>query len=466
MSTVARAVKCTCGRSFATKAAMQQHKRDGCRGGQRRPAPKSTQRQSSVVGAPVSQAVEVRETSSDSASVSGVDRLEHIDDISKYEHGVVVIDDLINASSFARLSKIAGAYQKVRYRKLAFRVVPMVSTSVGGGYVVAFVRDPADVPPTKQSDLLNWITSQSGSVTTKWWESTRIQVPTTDRVYYTSTSQEVREYSPGRLVLAVDGKATAPGPVTIFVDWSVTLTHASLESTVVAGRPDHTVLLRNIWTKDQNQYAWSYDPTKSGDSGSPNPELMFSDWQVGDLYLLPSAFTLEEYKSGTTGDAETDNFWVLHVESNTGVRWRIHPDTTDSGKYAADAVLIMPRGTVLRRIEASKLYSGGENPRELHSITPKRSDSEQLSGKSSKSSSQLTTDSASGSGHGTQPQELVEPCQLTLGATWTALLTELRRCSQLLEARSGMRRRESGLSDESQFEEVRVPEDHGDEHGC
>lgn len=351
-------VKCKCGREFKTQASLQQHKLSGsCRS---KPVPKAQRSRfatDSPMGAPVAQAVSIRESGTDTATVAGVDRISHIEDVSKYNHGVVVIDELVSASSFSRLARVAGAYQKIRFRKLVFRVVPMVSTAVGGGYVVAFVRDPSDLPPTQSLALLNWATSQQGSVTTKWWQSASVAAAVSDRTYYTSSSEEVREYSPGRLVVVVDGKSTSPGPMTIFADWSVTLTQASLESAVSPSRPDHTNVLRNIWTKDTNRYCWSYDSSKSDDSGSPNPDTMFSDWAVDDLFMLSSAFTLLEYKTGTTGDGEVENFWVLHVESITGVRWRIHPDTTDSGKAAADNVLVVPRGAVLRRVEKSEVFS-------------------------------------------------------------------------------------------------------------
>lgn len=456
-----KTVKCTCGRMFATPAAMQQHKRSGKCGAQPKPQRSASRvKANGLAGAPVSQAVAVRETGTDSASVSGVDRLEHVEDISKYAHGGIVIDDLISASSFARLSKIAGAYQKVRYRKLAFRVVPMIPTSVGGGYVVAFVRDPADVPPTKGDDLLNWVTSQQGSITTKWWQSSAVSVPCADKVYYTSTSEEVREYSPGRLVVVVDGKATAAGPVTIFVDWSVTLTHASLEGTVIPGRPDHTVVQRNLWTKNQNTYVWSYDPSKSADSGSPNPELMFSDWKVGDLFMLPSAFTLEEYKKDGAGEAETENFWVLHVESVTGVRWRIHPDTTDSARQAADDVLIIPRGAVLRRVEQTTASLQGEaQPRGTYLTRASGSCSVSPSGRSGNHCTKLQWTSMTECPCGTPPQQATEPLWYQrLEGILTELSTEFRHCSRLLGVESSMRRPVSVQSDESHFEEIVVEE--------
>lgn len=369
-----KSVKCACGKAFKTNAAMQQHKRDGgctIKPKPQRKAARAANRQQR--DAAVSKAVRVTESGTDSASVSGVDRLHHVADVRVFAHSSVVLDALVDASSFARLTRVAGAYQKVRYRQLRFRVVPMMSTAVGGGYVVAFVRDPMDQIPSEPLTRLNWLTSQRGSVTTKWWQSSEVVVPLSDRDYYTSTSQEVREYSPGRLVLAVDGKATASGSLTVFVDWAVTLRHASLESTLQSGRPDHVVVQRNLFTKDGNTYVWSYDPDKDDTRGSPDPEFMFSDWQVGDLFLLPSPMALEEYKSGTSGDAEVESYWVLHVESATGVRWRAHADTTDSGRAAGATTLIVPRGFILRRVEPRK--ASGE-VRALQSLSLEQGSSE------------------------------------------------------------------------------------------
>lgn len=355
MSAATKSVKCKCGRSFATKKALTQHRMSGNCGRAVTRQGSGSSSTSVPKGAPVAVMSAVKESGTDSATVAGVDRLAHVEDISQFSHGQVVFDEVVSSSSFTRLSVIAAAYQKVKFRKIVFRVVPMLSTSINGGYVAAFVRDPADIPPPKSADLLNWITSQRGSITTKWWQSCQISVPVSDRTYYTSTSEEVREYSPGRLVLVVDGKASAKGPLTIFADWSVSLSHASLEKGAEPGKPDHTTVMRNLFTKDKNTYVWSYDPATSGDSGSPNPDKMFSDWAVGDIFMLPSAATIMEYASGTSGDSQVKNYWALHVESKTGVRWRQHPDASDSGLAAADGTLIIPRGMVLRRVEKAEV---------------------------------------------------------------------------------------------------------------
>lgn len=419
-------VKCACGRSFATKQALQQHKSSGsCRGGggakPKPPRKVNKGASSNIKGAPLSVGVRIAENARDSAVLSGVDRIAHVENVAQFTHGQVVMDELLSASSFARLARVAGAYQKIRYRKLVFRVVPMLATTVSGGYVAAFVRDPADMAPAGPLALLNWITSQQGSVTTKWWQTAELVCPVGDRTYYTSSSEEVREYSPGRLVVVADGRSSAAGAMTVFADWHVSLEHASLEAAVSPTRPDHTTVLRNIWTKDANMYVWSYDPSKTGDSGTPNPDFMFSDWAVGDLFLLSSAFTLMEYKSGTSGDSEVENFWILHVESTTGVRWRIHPDTTDSSRAAADDVLIVPRGTVLRRVEAnSAKYLNLQRARRCSSARPNGTGSSSIIGPSS---------------GGSRPLQRLSPTRFPGGTVlpsprpeWTLVLDTLRDC--------------------------------------
>lgn len=342
--------------------------------------------------------------------------------------------------------------------------------------MAAFVRDPADIPPLGAEDLLNWVTSQKGSITTKWWTASTISVPVSDRSYYTSASQEVREYSPGRIIVVVDGVASTSGPLTIFADWSVTLSHASLERPNAPARPEVVTVLRNLYTKEGNTYLWSYGPNDS--TGSAHPDKMFSEWRPGDLYLLNAGVTVEEYKQGSSGDAQTENYWVIHVESKTGCRWRINPDAQDSGLTASDAVMFCPRGTILRRVEKTPEDSGEElslpssrfqtsngkiSGKLVEACTNqlRPSGSQQLSiphcsRNVGTACSQLTSDSKIESEPGTQLLAAVERLALALERSNALQQERYPEClsSESLMAQSGIQRLESRASEASQFEEL------------
>lgn len=129
----------------------------------------------------------------------------------------------------ARLDVQASAYQRIKWLSLKFRISPQISTAVSGGYVAAFVQDPTDIVPDGEAGL-NALTSQSHSVTKKWWEDSIINAPMPQELLFTNiTGSELRWSSPGQFVLASDGKATSAGSLTVYLDWSVELSVPSLE---------------------------------------------------------------------------------------------------------------------------------------------------------------------------------------------------------------------------------------------
>lgn len=275
--------KCTnCGKVCKTNQAMAQHMRDKHSAvapkGQRARSARPKQRAGGA-GASVSTPLSVVNKAVDQTTASGTDRVFHTDDLSALLSGSVVCQIPIEAGTFARMAVLARAYQRVEYIRLNFRVSTYAPTSVGGGYVAAFVADPDDVAPAK-AQVLNWLTSQQGSVTTKWWQNATIAARPARSWYYTSPGVEVREFSPGRFVIVVDVRASATTGLTVWADWQVKLTRATLESaptlrTITAAKPLYT-------QAGHKGLFW-----KSGDTFKDDNDTMFPGWKQ-DMVLICS----------------------------------------------------------------------------------------------------------------------------------------------------------------------------------
>lgn len=151
-------------------------------------------------------------------------------------------------------------------------VQPQVSSLTGGGYVAAFVKDPADTIGTIAA-----LTSQVGSVTTKWWQSANVEASLLSKELFTSEGTEVREFSPGRFVLMSDGAPTQTGNVTVFAQWSVQLSQASLENP--KQMPNIKTVLVDVYTR-HNQYGlWRW-------TGRGIPDQDASTWDYSPSSML------------------------------------------------------------------------------------------------------------------------------------------------------------------------------------
>lgn len=315
---------------------MQQHRKDahGAATVQKGKKPKA----SKVAGAPVSTAVRVQQQAQDSALMRGVDRLVHVEDVSRMTSGSVVADVPINAGSFARLSVLSSAFQRVVYRKLVFRVETFAPTSVGGGYVAAFVADADDLPPAGSMARLNWVTSQSGSITTKWWQAANIAARPARAWYYTSPGIEIREYCPGRLIILVDSKATATCGLTVYAEWEVSLTHATLESVEIKGR----TVAKKLYTQNGHKGLFY----KDGDAFKDDVASQIPGAQVGDVYELP-------YPISVVLSTDTERLvWWIKVTSKNDLLFCLESpnDTTDLA--SASETLFLKEGTYLPLVKS------------------------------------------------------------------------------------------------------------------
>lgn len=173
--------------------------------------------------------------------LSGMDRLAHVEDVSTYSTGAVVLSHRIEPEALSRLSRVASIFQRIKYLQLRFDIRAQMPTTASGGYVVGFIRDPSDL--TNRSDALNFVTSQAGSQTLNWWGSTTIRVPVTPDLLFTNQveGEGLRNCSPGQLVIVCDGPAHEKGSLSVNCTWSVELSEASFEEEEVLPISEVTV---------------------------------------------------------------------------------------------------------------------------------------------------------------------------------------------------------------------------------
>lgn len=294
------------GRRFATQAGLAQHRRDShqanktskmapqpTRGASRRKRNRGGSGAASGIPAAVSQRV-MGDSGSDVAILSGVDRLAHIENVRSFKTGGIVFDFLVVPGGFKRLAKVAAAFQYIEYQQLIFEVEPQIPVVTSGGYVAGFIGDPED-------DLtdLNQLTSTRGSITTKWWQNARVPANFVRRKYYTRPGPELREFSPGRFGIMVDGASNQGGPLTIFCRWKVRLSGAILEPPPAK----QFTFKQSIWIRNGHQGVWAKTGTGTADTDFTSEAAKMLDCKAGDYFKLSAPIGLVK---------PNDNVYALH----------------------------------------------------------------------------------------------------------------------------------------------------------
>nr|WKV34450.1 MAG: RNA-dependent RNA polymerase [Riboviria sp.] len=348
--------KCNaCGKLCATKRALQQHRASkhsvAVKVAQAKPSAGKSKGKSRShnTGVPVSLGLRVEQSATDSAVASGTDRVFHADDISTFKSGSALCEIAITAGSFSRLSVLSRAYQRVEFRHLKFRVTTYCPTSVGGGYVAAFVADPDDRTPVIEP--LNWLTSQQGSVTQKWWQNAEIVAKPARSWYYTSPGLEVREYSPGRFVVVVDVATTEKLGLTVWATWTVKLSKATLEGENNSSR----VVMRDLYTQSGHKGLFYKDATGAFKSDIVN---QVTDAQVGESYRLSIPINVMLGADATSASLRTV-WWLRTTTTNDLLFCLEKPDTATDGQSASEQ-LCLRQGAVLELELAAKSSVSGE----------------------------------------------------------------------------------------------------------
>lgn len=289
---------------------------------------------------------QIEQRGSGTTVLSGVDRIAHFPDVSVLPAQSVPLVVPVSPGVFPRLSKLASAFQRIRYEQLQFVVEPQISTAVSGGYVAAFIKDVADLPAG--SGALNQLTAQAGSKTTKWWESVTINVGSLPDLYYTSDSLSERRWSsPGIFAIGVDGKCTQPStPLTVYCRYRVRLSEPSLEDSGDLGVkpmvevPASLRMERGQWRLRNAQGVTQCDKLIPGS-------------KPGAVYRMPSLAT---YLSSETASpyVKLRTFGWLKVNSDKTVVPCHEDQTAFSEGVASDETLVLRAGDAL-------VYVAGES---------------------------------------------------------------------------------------------------------
>lgn len=338
---------CHCGKTFTTAIALKQHKAD--KHGERKPVKSGKKKKAVAGGAVVSTGVSYRNSSAQSAArEAGRDRFLHLDDISKIDAGHPVVNLVFTPHMLPRLSTMAKAYQRYVVHRLVFHIVPMVSTATSGGYVAAFVRDPDDHLNGKMA--ANVLTATAGSVTTKWWQDSVVTCPQVSDKFYTATTPgQERFTSPGALCIAVDGRATQSGSLTVYCEYDVSFYAAGLEAQQDKG---------NIIVRADLRMAAGKDYVETAD-GKTTAAYMFEPTPVqGSVLKLPHPIYYIVNDSGNIEKLAAYKY--LHV-SATNVK-PSNSGGTEYGEnsYHSTTILFEGEELTVSRLPAENLQRGSE----------------------------------------------------------------------------------------------------------
>lgn len=129
---------------------------------------------------------------------------------------------VVEPSHFDRLKVLCEAYQRIRYKRLTFRIVPMAPSVIAGGYTAGFIRDCKD---RLSGDVTSALLA-SGGVSKKNYDDSIVVVTGIPDLYYTSVEHVgsiSRWSSPGSFVISVDSPADKDMDVLVYMDWHVEL---------------------------------------------------------------------------------------------------------------------------------------------------------------------------------------------------------------------------------------------------
>jgi len=179
---------------------------------------------------------------------SNTDRLAHVVVSAGTARGSEIYSQVITPSVAARLRTQASLFQKIEYAKLRFEIQTQAPTTVSGGYVVAFLHDPEMDVGTGETALRS-LTAVQNTTTSKFWQSSVFNLQTTKQQYYTLSGQDIRLFSPGRLVVMVDGTPSEDVSITILMHWTVKFTRPALQR-LVASLPQVVVTSSILYASD------------------------------------------------------------------------------------------------------------------------------------------------------------------------------------------------------------------------
>lgn len=271
----------------------------------------------------------------------GTDLAWKIDDISKYAANAVVISEMISTALFLRLSLLASTYQRIRWHRLTMRVVTECATTTDGGYAITFLRDPTDVVPQDVEGFRRLIGNQK-VVVSKMWRSAQTVMPNRQDLFYTSQDSEPRWWSPAKFIMAIDHPASQPVSVSIYADWDVTLSDATIEGSdekqqsLIASHVIGTFVGKGTATSDVVILGRELNgsPTYDIKELLQNPDAAVE----GIIYRFPNPFVVVLNNGGSVLETHTAAFFRVITES--GAR------RMEVLKYDFGPIVVAPPNTI------------------------------------------------------------------------------------------------------------------------
>lgn len=217
--------------------------------------------------------------------------------------------------------------------------------------MAAFFQDVSDRVSESQYGLSK-LTSQQGAATKKWWETATMNAATPPDLLYTSFNpEEPRTGSPGKLVVACDGKASQRGGLTVYVDWSVTLMTPSLEGPEEEEGKIPSLQLP-LWTKSGTPGVFGHP--KAGDWSSLTQDAR----RVLPGVLPDSTFRLSSprYFSDNVSNAPGSlvGFAKVYVDPSFNM-WPSHEEKRKVDSIAYGHTLLATKGENVEFIDNAKL---------------------------------------------------------------------------------------------------------------
>lgn len=140
--------------------------------------------------------------------------------------GEVVFSQLVTPQSVLRLRIMAGAFQRIDWKRASIHLVALNGSLVTSGYTMGFLEDPEISIPGTSSAVIPFLTAlRKTTVRQAWVESeSGVQVAMNDKPeMYTQPGSDLRRWSPGRVVVATTGDVGATTTFMIMLKYHVRL---------------------------------------------------------------------------------------------------------------------------------------------------------------------------------------------------------------------------------------------------
>lgn len=342
------------GRKFASKAALEAHRRDS-HGVQQNP---STSRAGNAkrgkrkvgggagAGLPGVSVAPLRlpANSSSDIVVSGEDR---VCARSVSASAVLISGFSVTPSLSDRLQTLSKAYQRISYESLTFYVTPQAPLTTMGGYVAGFVMDADDASVT-----LNQLSANVGAVTKKWYETAVVPMPRSPGQYYTGLGHEPRLSSPGTFWLMSDGLPNQTVQVVLSVKWKVRLSCATYGESL-------SFKTRGKIVSNPNNYdlKWQDDTTSLSEDFSSFVPPNLPTTSTGYHYFRVPTFNVE-YSEGTGDTGTMQMHFIVYRPSDKRMYYSQSGTAIDTQSWQGSVAVqvLVPCGTLAR-------YAGVGNSR-------------------------------------------------------------------------------------------------------